>query len=133
MDEVERDQIDVMFLRTRDVPATIGATWEELESRLPSLRGRKFYGAFFPQTAEYHACVEVEPGDDPVALRLELESLPGGRYARVRLHGEPPALYDHIAPTFDQLVAERPDCDDSRPSIEFYRRRDQIDVLLPIA
>lgn len=121
-----------MFLRAPDFPTTIGATWMELESRLQSLRGRKFYGAFYPGTTEYQACVEVAAGDDPAGLGLEVGSLPGGRFARVRLHGEPPAIYDHIGPTFEQL-AERPDRDDSRPSIEFYRRRDQIDVLLPIA
>ena len=132
MDEVEREEIQVLFLRAADFPHTIGAAWEDLESRLRSLRGRKFYGAFYPRTTEYHACVEVEPGDDPDVLGLEVGTLPRGRYARVRLHGEPPGIYEHIAPTFEQL-AERPDRDDSRPSIEFYRRRDQIDVLLPIA
>jgi len=132
VDEVEREEVQVMFLRAPDFPNQIGATWEELESRLQSLKGRKFYGAFYPGTTEYHACVEIAAGDDPAALGLELVSLPGGRYARVRLHGEPPAIYEHIGPTFEQL-AERPDRDDSRPSIEFYRRRDQIDVLLPIA
>jgi hypothetical protein len=37
-----------------------------------------------------------------------------------------------IAPTFDELV-RRAEPDPSRPSIEHYRRRDEIDLLLPIA
>jgi hypothetical protein len=41
-------------------------------------------------------------------------------------------VYERIAPTFEALVqATRPD--ESRPSIEFYRRHDEIDLLLPVA
>jgi hypothetical protein len=49
----------------------------------------------------------------------------------VRLEGEPPALYQQIAPSFHAL-AQRPDRDPSRPDIEYYRRHGQIDLLLPI-
>jgi DNA gyrase inhibitor GyrI len=75
--------------------------------------------------------VRLREGDDPEAVGLEVGSLPGGRYARVRLTGEPPAVYDLIGATFEKLSA-RPDCDRSRPGIEFYRRRDVIDLLLPV-
>ena len=37
-----------------------------------------------------------------------------------------------IAPTFERL-AKQADPDPNRPSIEFYRRRDVIDLLLPVA
>ena len=77
-------------------------------------------------------CAELRDGDDPVALGLETGTLAGGRYARLRLRGEPPAVYRLIAPSFTKLAA-RPDHDASRPSIEFYRRHDEIDLLLPIA
>jgi hypothetical protein len=53
--------------------------------------------------------------DDPAALGLESGRLPGGRYLRTRLRGEPRQL------------------DESSPSIEFYRRHDEIDLLLPVA
>jgi hypothetical protein len=69
--------------------------------------------------------------DDPGALGLETGTLPGGRYVRVRLEGEPPAVYGLIAPTFEKL-AKRGDRDPARPEIEFYRRRDLIELLLPI-
>jgi hypothetical protein len=32
--------------------------------------------------------------------------LPGGRYLRERLRGEPPDVYDEIAPTFQMLVEQ---------------------------
>ena len=65
--------------------------------------------------------------------RLRPSQLPEiGRYYRVRLSGEPPDVYSQIGHTFDEL-AKRPDCDASRPVIEFYRSRDVIDLLQPVA
>jgi len=41
-------------------------------------------------------------------------------------------VYDRIAPAFEELVKlAKPD--PTRPSIEFYRRRDEIDLLHPVA
>ena len=106
-----------------------------LMSKLPvgSLRGRKFFGAFNVTTSEYWACVQLREDDDPEALGREEGTLPGGRYARTRLERDPPALYGLIKPAFDQLTGQRSDEDVSRRSIEFYRRHDMIDLLLPIA
>ena len=44
MDEVEREPVEVMFLRTRDDPADMGPAWQRLEG-LVGTRGRKFFGA----------------------------------------------------------------------------------------
>jgi hypothetical protein len=129
---VERDEVGVMFMRVDDEPAAIGRGWVELEEALGSLRGRKFYGAFDAEAGEYRVCVEIREGDEPDKLGLEFGTLPGGQYRRVRLRGEPPAIYESIAPTFERL-ANRADADPNRPGIEFYRRRDEIDLLLPVA
>jgi hypothetical protein len=128
---VERPDVPVMFVRTADDQPSITRAWAELEGTIGSLRGRKFYGLFDPVGREYRACVELQPGDDPDALGLLRGTLPGGRYAQERLRGEPPAVYALIAPTFQKL-AQRPDCDRQRPSMEFYRRRDVIDLLQPV-
>ena len=128
---VERDDVPVMFRRVIDEPAAIRRGWAELEEAVGSLRGRKFYGAFDPTSSEYRVCVALREGDDPEALSLEIGTLPGGRYLQVRLQGEPPAVYDLIGPTFERL-ARRPDRDPDRPELEFYRRRDEIDLLLPV-
>jgi hypothetical protein len=120
-----------MFRWANDNQASITRAWEELERAVGSLRGRKFYGEFDPGTLEYRACVELHEGDDPDAFGLELGRLQGGRYVRARLAGEPPAVYGQIAPLFEAL-AQRSDCDMRRPSIEYYRRRDQIDLLAPV-
>ena len=130
-DSVDRAETDVMFLRAKDEPAEIQRVWKRLES-VVSVRGRKFFGAFDPATREYRACVQVKEGDDPGALGLESGTLPGGRYLRTRLQGEPPEVYERIRPTFEALVkTAQPDA--TRPSIEYYRRRDEIDLLLPVA
>jgi hypothetical protein len=131
MDEVERDPVDVMFIRTRDEVGEMRDAWARLEE-LVGTRGRKFFGAFYPATKEYLVCVQVQEEDDPVSLRLETGELPGGRYLRERLKGDPPAVYDRIGPTFQEL-ARSVETDEARPSIEFYRRFDEIDLLLPVS
>lgn len=128
---VERGEVEVMCKRTSDDQAAITRAWAELEEVVGSLRGRKFYGAFDPRTSEYRACVELREDDDPKALGLELGTLPGGRYARLRLKGEPPEVYARILPESRRL-AQRSDADRRAPSIEFYRRRDVIDLLQPL-
>ena len=120
-----------MFLRTRDVVEDIQRGWARLE-QLVGTRGRKFYGALDVPTGEYRVCVERKAGDDASALGLETGVLPGGRYLRATLHGEPPAVYDRIGPTFNELEGSAAQ-DPTRPEIEFYRKRDEIDLLLPIA
>src|SRR4029453_10668239 len=86
-----------MCVRVSDELPDIRAAWERLESIVP-LQGRKFFGGVEGGTA-YLACAERNEGDDPDALGLESIVLPGGRYLRERLRGEPPDVYDEIAPT----------------------------------
>jgi hypothetical protein len=127
--EVEREEIAVQFVRVPDGLDEIGRAWNGLES-VVALRGRHFYGAYDPVADDYRACVEVREGDELVS-GLESGTLPGGRFLRARLRGEPPAVYEQIGPTFDEL-ARQAKPDESRPSLEHYRRHDGIDLLLPI-
>ena len=128
---VEREEIAVMFIRTPDDPLEFGPAFQRLEE-LVGTRGRKFYGAFYPREKEYRACVVTKDGDDAAALGLEEGTLPCGRYLRARLRGEPPALYERIAPTFEALVLQAPP-DEARPSLEYYRRHDEVELLLPVS
>lgn len=127
---VERAETPVIFKRVADEIGAIRQGMQEVENAV-GLRGRKYYGAF-DNDGEYRVCVQLREDDDPQALGLEVGTLPGGRYARERLTGEPPEVYELIGPTFHRL-SNRPDRDPSRPGIEFYRRRDTIDLLLPVA
>lgn len=128
---VEREEIAVMFIRTPDDPREFGPAFQRLEE-LVGTRGRKFYGAFYPREKEYRACVVTKDGDDASALGLEEGAIPAGRYLRARLQGEPPALYERIAPTFEALVRQAPP-DEARPSLEYYRRHDEVELLLPVS
>jgi len=120
-----------MLRRTSDDQESITRTWAEVETAVGSLRGRKFYGVFDPATKEYRVCVQMQDGDEASALGLEEGAIAGGRYVRERLEGQPPAVYSLIKPTMERL-AGRPDRDPSRPEIEFYRRHDVIDLLVPV-
>ena len=124
---VERDAVPVMFKRVADEEDAIGQGISDVEAVIGSLRDRKCYGAF--ADGEYRVCVQIREGDDPTVLGLEAGELPGGRYARVRLKGSEVSRL--TTPTFERL-AQRPDHDPSRPGIEFYRRHDVIELLLPI-
>jgi hypothetical protein len=96
---VERDDVPVMFKRVADEQTAISRGWAEVEEAVGSLRGRKFYGVF--DGGEYRVCVQLREEDEPAGLGLETGTLPGGRYAQVRLQGEPPAVYERIAPAFE--------------------------------
>jgi len=127
---VVRQPANVMLVRVPDELPEIQRAWAAFETAV-GLRGRKFYGAFDPVTATYSVCAVLRPDDDPATFGAERGTLPSGRYACVRLHGEPPEVYDQIGPTAQRL-AERPDADSTRPTLEYYRRHDVIDVLVPV-
>ena len=127
--EIEREEIAVQFVRVPDGLEQIRRAWDELET-VVDLHGRHFYGAFDPVADDYRACVELREGDEP-APGLESGTLPGGRFLRARLRGDPPAVYEQIGPTFDEL-ARQAKPDETRPGLEHYRRHDEIDLLLPI-
>ena len=127
--EVERDEIAVQFVRVPDGLEHIRSAWDELEA-VVDVHGRHFYGAFDPVADDYRACVEARAGDELVP-GLENGTLPGGRYLRARLRGQPPGIYERIGATFGQLT-QHMEPDLSRSSLEHYRRHDEIDLLLPI-
>ena len=86
---VVRDPVDVMLVRVADELSEIQRAWSKFEG-VVGLRGRKFYGAFDPVSATYSVCAVLRPEDDPSEFGAERGTLPGGRYACVRLQGEPP-------------------------------------------
>lgn len=130
---VERDDVAVLYVGEQGPPGEVGRrVWERLESVVTERGGRKFYGAFYPPTSEYRACVEIVDLAEDAKLGLESAVLPGGTYLRARLRGDPPGLYAQIGPTFDALSkAAEPDLE--RPSLEYYRRRGEVDLFLPIS
>jgi hypothetical protein len=133
---VERDDTPVMFVAAEADPRIVvdaaQRAFGELESSLDTLRGRRFFGVFDPASSEYLACAQTKDSDDAPRLGLRQTVIPGGAYLRATITGEPPGVYAQIGPTFDELEKqERPDS--NRPVIEYYRRHNEIDLLVPVA
>lgn len=133
---IERVDTPVMFLAADGDPTIVAGAaqraFNELESRLETLRGGRFFGVFDAASGEYLACAQTRDGDDASKLSLGVSVIPGGPYLRATVTGQPPAVYEQIGPTFEELEkATAPD--PSRPLIEFYRRHNEIDLLVPLA
>lgn len=132
VDTTDREDTPVVYTASpgepNDIPGAAHRAWRELEAALQP-QGRKAFGYWSPQEREYRACFTLHESDEPEVLGLEQTVLPGGRYRRARLKGED--VYERIGPAFDELAAGG-EIDDSRPWLEFYRREDEVDVLVPI-
>lgn len=126
---VRLDPVDVMYMRDFGSPGA--EAFAELEAAV-GLRGRRFYGVFDPPSGRYRACVRRHKNDDPDGLGLRSATIAGGLYATERLRGDYQELIARIASTFEAMVA-RHGGDPTRPSIEFYRRRAEIVLYLPVS
>jgi hypothetical protein len=124
---VTREDTPVLYVSAADEVPEIRRAWERLETVVP-LRGRRFVGVIWP-AGVYWAAVERLSGEESGGLGAGV--IPGGSYARTRLRGEPPELYDRIAPEFEALEAASAR-DPSRPGLEYYRRRDEVHLLVPV-
>jgi len=106
-----------------------------LESKLPGLRGRRFYGAIHVlegRPEEYYACVERDPGDDPTAMAVEEGVLPGGLYVRRKLTGWKAIVDAGQLPSIGREMAQLYSLDPTRPELEFYRSMEELHLLLPV-
>jgi len=127
---ITRAPSPVMLAICPDELPAIQALWPSFEA-LVGLRGRKMYAIVDVLAGTYATCTPLRPDDDPDALGLQVGELPGGRFRRGRLVGEPPELYSRIAPGFDALESLGA-VDRTRPLVEFYQRRDQVELWLPM-
>lgn len=128
----ERSETPVMFLQVSGESDHIREAWERLERLLGSRRGRKFYGIFNAAAGTYRACVELRAGDRAEALGLRRGVLEGGSYLRMRLRQRAPAEHEEIVAVFEELQQGSNGRDRGRPRIEYYRRRGEVDVLMPV-
>lgn len=120
--------IPVMYVASNNGPADASIAFNKLESKLSSLKGRKFYGIF--QNGDYKACVAITEFDDPNNLGLPTYTILGGKYAKSKiLNWEKHTK--QIASKFEQLALENK-IDTARPSIEFYRSQKELILFAPI-
>jgi predicted transcriptional regulator YdeE len=123
--------VSVMLERTRDELAAIQQLWPRFE-QLVGVRGRRMYAMVDTRAGTYAACTPVREGDDPARLGLDTAELPGGWYLRARIVGDPPEVYDRIAPAMQALVALAEPADPDRPLVEYYRRHNEIELWVPV-
>jgi hypothetical protein len=126
---VTRDPVTVMYVVSPKGPQSAAETFDRLEARLPSLKGRKFYGTML--NGEYRACVALEPEDSPDTMGLETWTIPGGAYVRRKLTDWPEHA-DEIGEIFTTLAAEHPR-DPARPNVEFYRSQKELLLFMAVA
>jgi hypothetical protein len=132
---------DILVMRVRADMKSKGppAAFSHLESKLPSLKGRKFYGTFrmlADGEEEYYACVEMVDGDKPELMQLESGSIPGGKYAKRRImgwervvrEGKLPAAFQEFVESLEPHV----DHDRTRPCLEFYRSHEELLIFVPM-
>jgi hypothetical protein len=128
--EVTLDPVPVMYIITRAPGVGVQKAFDTLESKFPTRRHRRFYGAFFHSTNEYRACVTIEDGDKPETLGLLGWTIPGGKYKSQKLRDWQSRISE-----FPEIFAEMirgENVDSSRPSVEYYRNLTECILYLPI-
>jgi hypothetical protein len=132
---VERSPIDVLRVRGDLSPGGPAAAFDHLESKLASIKGRKFYGSFQKRAGgeEYYACVERMADDDPMRMGLEPARLPGGLYVRRKLANWPLLARTGQIPVQARDLIARHDLDPTRPELEYYRSHTELHLLVPVA
>lgn len=124
--------IKLMCLESPNGPQSAAATFDRLESKLLSLKGRKFYGFFriVDGVEHYFAGVRIEDGDDPDSLGLVRITIKSGKYDR-ELIEDWEKYIDMIPSTFAAMV-KRNNALHINCGIEYYRSQKELYLLLPL-
>ena len=129
---VQQPDVQLVVCRATEFPAGIRESWEQLESRLNSLRGRKFYGLTFFEDGHlvYYAGLQPLDENEIASLGFPVMTLKGGEYARVKLMDWNDHA-DEIGPIFDELMEQYPK-DPDGPTVEFYRSQTELHLMIPL-
>ena len=129
---VDQPEIELIVCRADEFPASIKESWERLESKLVSLKGRKFYGLTFFENGQlvYYAGLQPLDKEEAASLGFPTLKLKGGKYVRVKLPDWNKHA-DEIGPLFDELM-ETYKKDPAGPTVEFYRSHTELHLMIPI-
>ncbi len=127
MNESILKNVKVMYV-TADSMEKIKDAFNKLEAAMPSMKGRKFYGTFYKGV--YKACAAVRDDDDPSAIGLPTETIPGGKYVSGKMDNWQEQI-GNIGNWFMDMT-KKVNWDESRPSIEFYRSMTELIMYLPV-
>lgn len=127
---------DIKVAKVKSDSGSAGAekAFDRLESRMPSLKGRKMYGVIYPKTDEYFACVKLD-ADHPDDMGFERDTIPGGKYAKKKIKDWASKI-QKIGSEFQALeracIENGYKIDQVRPSIEFYRSFTELIIMIPV-
>lgn len=129
---IDQPAVELIVCRANEFPAGIRDAWERLESKLASLKSRKFYGLTYFENGHLVYFAGLQPVDEEEikALGFPTLTLKAGKYARVKLmdwnnHA------DEIGPIFDELMEEYKK-DPHGPTVEFYRSHSELHLMIPL-
>ncbi len=125
-----RPDINVMGIEVIGVNNSIKA-FQQLEKILGDLNNRKFYGILYgdPDNGIYRACTQIKDNDDPKFLNLQSWIIPSGKYTQTTIK-DWLTKTDLISILFKQMAAQF-QVDETRPYIEYYKRLNELILLLP--
>ena len=130
---VDIPALKLMVVRAEEFPSGLKTAWDGLESRLLSLKGRRFYGVSRYEGSQmvYFAGVVPASDEEVATLGLPTISAKGGKYARTKLMDWPKHT-DEIGPIFSELTQEFPMALDGWV-LEYYRSQSELHLLIPLA
>ena len=130
---VDLPDLRLMVVRADEFPSGIKTAWDRLESRLSSLKGRKFYGVSRDEASQvaYFAGVVPESDEEVQSLGLPTMMIKGGKYARAKLLDWSNHT-DKIGQIFSELMRDFP-MDPDGWELEYYRSQSELHLFIPLA
>lgn len=103
----------------------------KLESKLPTMKGKKFYGLVFgsPPNETYWACV-ARNDSDKIVPGCKFGIIPGGKYVQKRVNNWEKNV-TLIGETFSKLIHDN-NVDSDRPCVEFYHGMNYMIARVPM-
>jgi len=126
------DELTLMYFKAESFPKGITGVWDKLDKTIPSMKGRKFYGAarMIDGKMEYRACVVPLNTNEPKELGMDTFTIPSSNYAAKKLHD----WQSHI-PEIREIFTELNHKYNANPvlyNLEYYENDKELIIMLPI-
>lgn len=130
---VDLPDLRLMVVRADEFPGGIKTAWDRLESRLSSLKGRRFYGVSRDEGSQVAYFAGVVPTSDEEVTQLGFPTMmiKGGKYARAKLL-DWSSQTEKIGQIFSELIRNFP-MDPNGWALEYYRSQSELHLLIPLA